>query len=141
MAPRPMRETLRSPSLMCFMMIAPCGYPGASWGRWRARRSSAGEAGAEAGLLPGVDVSVELLHGLAEPCKCVGSQDEHARCPGTADGGDDRLGAPGRVAGLAVVLCGVLVAAGPPPGGRGGRRLPWGGAGGPVNCVGGARAG
>src|SRR5690242_1302656 len=117
MAPRPMRETLRSPSLTCFMVIAPCGCSGASAGRWQARRSSAGEAGTEAGLLPCVDVGVEFLHGLAEPGECVGSQDEHPRWAGTADGGDDGPGGPGRVAGLAVVLCGVLVATGAHGGG------------------------
>lgn len=76
---------------------------------WRvARRCSAREAGAEAGLLPSVDVRVEFGNGVAEPCECVVSQDEHQRRAGMLDGGDDRLGCPGWVTRLVSRLVAAL---------------------------------
>lgn len=56
---------------------------------------------------PGVDVCAELFHGAAEPCECIRSKDEHQRWIGAPNSADDRLGCPGWIAGLVVVLCGV----------------------------------
>jgi transcriptional regulator with XRE-family HTH domain len=73
------------------------------------------EAGGQADLLPGIDVGAEFLHGVTELGERVGAEDEQPRRVRILDGGDDGLGGPGRVAGLAAVAGGVLL----PPGAHG----------------------
>src|SRR3954453_2205640 len=79
--------------------------------QWMCGSGRGGEVGAQAGLLPGGELGeLSLDHG-PDCAERVCSEHQQSGRLGGLDGGEDRAGGPGRVAGLSTVRGVVLLAA------------------------------